>query len=494
MNIHSLRKLIAITITLAVALATGFSPLLANPAAASSTPSIQSSIHQGAGPSALNDAMGAPWRINTVDSSPDVGSYGSIAFDPRDGSLWASYYDATNTDLKLAHYLRSTGGNCGPALTWQCTTIDGSASSDRGQYSSIDVYYNAAAGVWRLGVSYYDATTKGLRYYEKFETPAPDGSGWTMYEIEGSNNINDVIGRYSSIKFDQTGAANVAYQVKLVSTGKNGLKYAHFVGAGNGSCWPNNRFQCDEIDMALMTYPGYYTSIDVSWSGIPGIAYYDALTRDLKYAYLSSYNGSPSGNCGPVKANGYTWTCYTIDSAGDVGKSASYHASHNSLHDPAQVAYYDATNGQLKYAFQIGSGGNCGFNNTTWQCDVIDSAIGKYAVAAPVGISLAVDPNYQPVIAYVNSDSDLSALDLNLAYPQINGNCGPGPLIFTWRCVTINHGGQYTDEAQYVSLALSPTGNAAIAYSETNTYDIPNTDTLKVAFQEWRLYIPSVTK
>jgi hypothetical protein len=87
---------------------------------------------------------------------------------------------------------------------------------------------------------------------------------------------------------------------------------------------------------------------------------------------------------------------------------------------------------------------------------------------------------------------DQAPLSLNIAYPQDNGNCGPGNLIYTWQCSNIDQGGQYANEAGYVSMVIKPGGTAAIAYSELNTYEDKNS--LKVAFQEWRIYLPLTKK
>ena len=58
----------------------------------------------------------APWFIDTVDSTNDVGQHVSLAIDPENGTTYISYYNATNDDLRMATFV-GTGGNCGPDNT-----------------------------------------------------------------------------------------------------------------------------------------------------------------------------------------------------------------------------------------------------------------------------------------------------------------------------------------------------------------------------------------
>jgi hypothetical protein len=88
------------------------------------------------------------------------------------------------------------------------------------------------------------------------------------------------------------------------------------------------------------------------------------------------------------------------------------------------IAYYDATADELKYAVDVGGGGNCGVLGSA-QCDTIDS---MPADSHPLGVSIAEDKSYYPFIAYqakngsLNVARPVSALGL----PGGSGNCGPG--------------------------------------------------------------------
>ena len=83
------------------------------------------------------------------------------------------------------------------------------------------------------------------------------------------------------------------------------------------------------------------------------------------------------------KYDGWNWNTTTIDSIGDVGSHASLVLDR---FDNPHIAYYDATNGDLKYAH---------FNGTNWVNTTIDSDgdVGKYA-------SIDVSTNVNPHISY----------------------------------------------------------------------------------------------
>ena len=56
----------------------------------------------------------AAWACGTVDTSSNVGSYTSLAFDAT-GNPWISYRDNANAVLKVARYVSSGGTGCDAA-------------------------------------------------------------------------------------------------------------------------------------------------------------------------------------------------------------------------------------------------------------------------------------------------------------------------------------------------------------------------------------------
>jgi hypothetical protein len=116
-----------------------------------------------------------PWHTRYIHrqvtpTSVDVGDYNSIAFNPNDNLPYISYYNTTNQDLMLASPNPSGTGNCGDGGDWWCRAVDGDglegrSTDDTGQYSSIAFWKNPGDEVvWKMGISYYNATTHGLRY------------------------------------------------------------------------------------------------------------------------------------------------------------------------------------------------------------------------------------------------------------------------------------------------------------------------------------------
>ena len=66
-----------------------------------------------------NPGAAAPWFMDEVDTEGDMGLHASVAYDPASGVIYASYYDATNQELRLA---RSNGFGpepCGPDGEWR---------------------------------------------------------------------------------------------------------------------------------------------------------------------------------------------------------------------------------------------------------------------------------------------------------------------------------------------------------------------------------------
>jgi hypothetical protein len=151
------------------------------------------------------------------------------------------------------------------------------------------------------------------------------------------------------------------------------------------------------------------------------------------------------------------------------------------------IAYYSATNDAVYYAFNKGSGGNCGLLGSA-QCSWIDDTTDGYH---PLGTSMAEGANGRPIIAY---QSDFGGL--NVARPNplfyggvgVPGNCGPGG---SWDCETINSVGVMIRHADFVSIDLNSAGLATIAYYGNVS---SSGGDLKVAYQRLQVFLPLVMK
>ena len=82
-----------------------------------------------------------------------------------------------------------------------------------------------------------------------------------------------------------------------------------------------------------------------------------------------------------------------------------------------------------------------------------------------------------------------------ISYMEIraSGNCGYIPRVTRlpfWRCTTLDSADYYTDEADFVSLAVNQNGLAVISYSEDDSYYL--TTSLKLAYQKASVFLPLI--
>lgn len=438
----------------------------------------------------------SPWFTQYIHRqvSPilDVGRYNSIAINPHDNQPYISYYNATDHDLMLASPMLSGESNCGGIYSyWWCRAVDGDglegrSTDDTGQYSSIAFWQDSGdENTWKLGISYYDATNHGLKY--AVWNCVLNHCEWIYYTIDWEDSYY-YVGMYTSLHFDSNGGPHIAYY-GLNNLGADDLWYTTYVADGTGNCPGSHYWECQVVDSG--TGVGKFASLDMRFDDTVYIAYYTEATGDLKYAY---YGGI--GNCGA----GNAWICTTIDSVGNVGGYTSIVAPSYSG-DIYRVAYYDLVNHQLKYAR---SGANLGFGNcgpsNSWQCHVVDDM----SESLPVGISMKLDADGYPIIAYQYKEHGnpqaYSQLRIARPYPVYHdsdfGNCGsipPGYGVLYWRCTILDPGDGYHDAGSFVSLAVNPSGLALISYSEDNSYYL--TTHLKLAYQKYLyLYLSAVKK
>jgi hypothetical protein len=429
---------------------------------------------QSTGPSAaaganLSSVANAPWFKFEIDTDHDAGQYASVTLDPGRGRIYISHYDATAKELRVA-YQGSGAGNCGPDNHWWCWTLDSGA--DVGKYSSIA----ATAATGGEGIAYYDATNGALKYALCVWPPC---SEWPGYTIDRGIFPVSSAGLFSSLKYSPDGTPVIAYYFDNPS-GVDALKVAHYVGGG-GNCGygdATGKWQCDTIQTGEGV--GQHASLALDGAGKAHIAYYDRGNGDLWYA--TNRSGS---NCGP----GNTWTCYPVSgSTADVGQYASLYVDNaNRFH----IAYYDATVDKLKYAVDVGGGGNCGVLGSA-QCDEIDAMQAGYH---PLGVSMAQDAAGYPIIAYQSANGSLNVARplAALGLPGGSGNCGPANPLSTWYCRTIDRSGTWVTyrNGDFVSVAVNSSGLATIAYYGFVTSSGGNLD---VAYQQVQAMLPLVAK
>jgi hypothetical protein len=427
-----------------------------------------------------------PWfseYVHKVNYPDDVGAYASLALRPGDDLPYISYYDSTNGDLMLAHYAKNGGGNCGTNNNWHCDVLDGESGDNVGTYTSLDFWLNEVTNGYRIGISYHDVTNSALKF-----------TSWTCTGLTCTiqNTVTIAtpvlpihnIGLYTSLKFAPDGTPYIAYYMSN-SIGNDSLHLTHRVDSG-GNCGEGSaagKWECEVIDAGDGV--GQYASLDLTYDGSTYIAYYDAGNGDLKMAYYT-------GIADPACNDNNGWMCPVLDSGGDVGLYPSLSAQHNAADQLFRIAYYDATNEQLKYT------------DETWEPLNVDF-MGS-STSAFMGISMDVDKDGAPIIAYQQAQpGDYSRPTLNIARPYFLyddgafGNCGDTPpeyLFIYWRCNILDNAGQYLDEADFVSVAITSRGLAQIAYTEFYNYDIGDHATsLKFITQRWfQTLLPLLTK
>ncbi len=311
-----------------------------------------------------------------------------------------------------------TGGIAVAVSSWQIQVVDinGNGKHDGLGYDT-SLAFDAND---RPHISYFDKLHDDLKY----ATWVDDGSGghWNIEFVDtvgkvGKDTSVDASGNVSISYYDDSNK-DLKFAQKI-----NGTWVKTVVDSGGGSSHDHD----DGSDV------GEFTSLEMNAAGDAYISYYDDTHDDLKFA---EHVGS-GGNCG-----GGAWQCTTVDSGGKVGKYTSLALDFSGV---PHISYYDDTHKDLKHAYRVGSGGNCG--GGAWQCETVDSAgdTGKYT-------SIAIGMDGYPKIAYEYH----TAKDLRYA-------CFDG---VQWNIQTVESVG---DTGKHASLAIGQDGRPRIAYhDETN--------------------------
>jgi len=359
----------------------------------------------------------------------------SLALDPADHPHLC-YYDAIQGDLIYAYSL--------DGLTWYTETVD---AGDAGMDCSL-----ALDSAGRPHISYQ--SLEGADYLLKYAYY--DGHSWQTEVVDSQGGT----GSFTSLALDGQGLPHIGYARVGFMTGE--LRYAWHDG---------NTWHIEIIDPITFPPIQYFISLRLSASGSPKIAYgrwWDYFT--LKYAY---YVGG-GGNCGPSGG----WQCETLGSGVDVSlaldENDQPHFSYRTncpncalvydgdpvdaigggWHDRSgtslamdplgqpHIAYYDATNANLRYAR---------YNLTAWFTETVATAgdVGRYA-------SLALDATGQPHIAYY----DLTNHELHYVWQRAGAT---QPVTYTW-----NLGDGSLAEGETISHTYTVPGSYNVVLTATN--------------------------
>ncbi|WP_298037281.1 choice-of-anchor D domain-containing protein [uncultured Desulfuromonas sp.] len=250
-----------------------------------------------------------PWDVMVLDAPGLVGLYTSIFVDGQ-GRSHVSYYNSTEGALKYA--TNSLDDPQTPEVEWASYTVDGGGSENLGRCSDLAI---DSAGV--VHISYYDIANQKLRHaYGNLDS-------WTTQDIDTDGDA----GWYSSLVIDSADIVHVSYEAASLGILRHAWK-----PAGSGS------WQSEVVDGSGAV--AGHTTIDVDGAGALHISYYSYSDQshdgDLMYA---------------TNASG-TWMAEIVDSAevldgSNVGQYTSLGL--DSSGNP-HISYYDATEGDLKYA------------------------------------------------------------------------------------------------------------------------------------------------
>lgn len=291
------------------------------------------------------------WECEIIDHNGNVGQYSSIAFNPTSKQPIISYYDSTNRSLKLAFRVFSS---------WTIKTIHDPSLVGAGKYSSV-----------KRG----STTNINITYYVENYSPGSNDSLWYAKYVGSGGNCDDPAyvceqvdygngrGKYTSLALDSADHPHIAYYTQDMDI----LKYATY----DGNLWHYRL-----IGALSAPSGGQYASlvIDTHNSDKAHIAHYGGADNTLKYA---TFVGVGNGNCGPNQTTQNEWFCMDI---ADMGISPEHRGISIALDLAGYpvIAYQTGTSrlNIARPAAALGQlYGNCGVDPDTsfytWQCDPI---------------------------------------------------------------------------------------------------------------------------
>ncbi len=451
------------------------------------------------------------WQCTTIDdTATDIGRYNSLAFSP-DGTAYISYNDTTNGDLRLAHYVGSSGSGCKTGVTdWTCEDVD---DSNEGQYTSL-----AFSPAGTPYISYYDNGSTNLNLANYVGSGGScSNTAWDCMTVDDT--VTDV-GKYTSITFDNDGAPYIAYydetsdnvRVATLPVNSGEMSLAKPGGGADGDSineshadmtsvsdttnrndvdcissgtWGNGKLfgreegvgisipadGCTEVAFVIdtsqavdgATYRFIVASADSfqeekgKWRGLDSVTDYPTLTIAADTDYKANKVAEPQGTA----CNGSVWTCTTIEGTNAVGEYSSLAFSPDGV---PYISFYDTTNDDLRFAKYVGSGGNCDASggSDAWTCTTLDDTVtdvGQYTSIA-----------FNPITGYP-SISYYAVTGGNLRVAEYVGSGGTGCKtgVTDWTCTAVE---VTNDVGKYSSIAFSPGGRAYISYFDTSSGDL----------------------
>ena len=371
---------------------------------------------------AWND--GSTWHYETVDASPGVGAYASLALDST-GKPAIAYYDSYHGNLKYARWNGSS---------WTLSVIDAA------QYSGLGTQVLFDNGDTPLVAYVYEGSLGG--YVLKLKRL--NGSTWTSYQSQVAA-LDDLS---FSMALDKTGKPSFTYY-------NGNLKYIHW----NGSAWDTpqnadypdpgtasyNSLAFDSAGNPHISYYDFWSVVYASRTGASTWTHEDVISRDMSEYQPTTlvFDSSdrpmiavPFGQLLYKKSN--TWYM-----TGGMGEYASLALDKSGR---PHLSSLDTTQHQLVYS-ELTAWGVYPAPDT-WSTVYLDT---KALVVGP-GVQMAVDAQGTPHIAYMDT-----TLPRRLKYATLVNGC--------WQIQTVNpYGASAPGDA--IGLALDPAGKPHIAYPD----------------------------
>ena len=325
---------------------------------------------------------------------------------------------------------------------WRIVGRSPRSSANYVKHTAIATDSNDAVHMLYLDENCYYQPCHTMGWYVK-ELPYFRESSFVFYEAPVDSNVSLVVdsvdGVHRSFKDGDSRLWHQVYGGSSEIVGHNVvLNYLNLSGGPGDSMhlvtceisgltyWTNKSGSWVSEAISIDTVPGS-CEIAVDSGGKVHVAYYGV--EPATYKHVLRYVTNASG----------AWIAETVDdSSASVGTYASLGLDSNGK---AHIAYYDGSNGDLKYA-----------SNSTgsWQIETIDSVgdVGRYA-------AIALDSNDNPHIAYTD------VTNWALKYATTEGA--------TWSLFTIDKTNYTGNFKGYTDIALDSHDKAHISYVRGRT-------------------------